>query len=276
MNNRESESNHGRGFSWRIFRDLPLSCVLAFLLTSSTAQAQSSSAHTVIDQQSVSALPQFEVAAIKPWAGFGAGPDLSHGNLTLRAEFLSAMLLLAYDVTSPVQIDLPKWTNAARFDVFAKAGHPVPEKQVKLMLQRLLVERFKLVMHREVRNVGAEVMTVAKGGPKFGPGFKLSDTEGPLEGGPVENGHWIRKRISMAYLARMLGSAVDKTGLQGRYDVDMNIGKYEDPTNTFIMSRISNACRAALEPELGLKLHWEKVSLDVIVVDRGEKLPSEN
>src|SRR6185436_10125583 len=41
------------------------------------------------------------------------------------------------------------------------------ENELRTMLQNLLIERFKLKIHRETRNLAGFVLTVAKDGPKF-------------------------------------------------------------------------------------------------------------
>jgi uncharacterized protein (TIGR03435 family) len=63
---------------------------------------------------------------------------------------------------------------------------------------------------------------------------------------------------------------MDKTGLTGVYDVTLYFnpgGSIEDPSGNF---------KGTVERELGLKFEKAKVSMDVLVVDHIEKVPTEN
>lgn len=46
----------------------------------------------------------------------------------------------------------PGWLDSDRFDIEAKAAGSPPQEQVRLMLQSLLADRFKLALHREIRS----------------------------------------------------------------------------------------------------------------------------
>src|SRR5579864_3352198 len=100
--------------------------------------------------------PSFEVASIKPFqmnrmAGRGMDRQnvrTSPGSLTMLHSSLSACIQWAYSV-GEFQITGPGWLNSERFDIVAKAAEPVPDDRLKLMVQSLLAERFKLAVHRE-------------------------------------------------------------------------------------------------------------------------------
>jgi uncharacterized protein (TIGR03435 family) len=47
----------------------------------------------------------------------------------------------------------PGWLDSARYDVEAEAAEPVPEAELKRMLQSLLADRFQLTLHRESREM---------------------------------------------------------------------------------------------------------------------------
>jgi uncharacterized protein (TIGR03435 family) len=120
------------------------------------------------------------------------------------------------------------------------------------------------------------VLTVGKGGPKF--------HESQLEGEPILNPDKSRMAVDVKgmpasqvvdALSRVLQSPViNNTGFTGRYDISMNIAKYLpdgtspfDPISTIIL---------AVQEELGLKLESKKMALDLLIVDRAEKVPVEN
>jgi uncharacterized protein (TIGR03435 family) len=59
-------------------------------------------------------------------------------------------LLIAWAYGVPVQqVVAPDWTLLASIVIVAKAGHPATEDEVRLMVQTLLEQRFKLRVHRE-------------------------------------------------------------------------------------------------------------------------------
>jgi uncharacterized protein (TIGR03435 family) len=57
--------------------------------------------------------------------------------------------------------------DAERFNIQATLPAGATEKQVPQMLQTLLAERFKLVIHRETKDQSIYALIVAKGGPKL-------------------------------------------------------------------------------------------------------------
>ena len=68
-----------------------------------------------------------------------------------------------------VRAELPKWATAERFDVEARAPQPTPTKdQMRLMMQSLLADRFKLTLHFDARQVSVFALVLAKPG-KTGP-----------------------------------------------------------------------------------------------------------
>src|SRR5215831_5228771 len=102
------------------------------------------------------AQPSFEVASVKEVVDFVPGTMsekivANPGNLTMRNVRLRACLKWAYDVRD-YQIAGPSWMGApgwggreiARYEILAKASQDTSIPQMKLMLQRLLAERFKV------------------------------------------------------------------------------------------------------------------------------------
>jgi len=56
------------------------------------------------------------------------------------------------------------WVESQRYDIFAKAGRTVSEDELRQMLQALLVERFKLAVHREKPAAGRIGAAASQGG----------------------------------------------------------------------------------------------------------------
>src|SRR6185369_14467021 len=108
----------------------------------------------------------FEVASIRPGAGGRDSIESAQASLTLRNTSLSRCVAWAYNVQD-FQVGSLSWMNELRFDIVAKAAGPAPESEMRLMLQRLLAERFKLEFHRDIKEMPALILTVSKNGHKL-------------------------------------------------------------------------------------------------------------
>src|SRR5206468_2949056 len=95
--------------------------------------------------------PEFEVASIRlSQAGKAGGKggvketiQVSPDSLTMRNVSMRSCIRWAYHVMT-VQVSGPDWLNAERYDIVAKAADRTDEERLRLMLQSLLRERFKL------------------------------------------------------------------------------------------------------------------------------------
>jgi uncharacterized protein (TIGR03435 family) len=152
-----------RGMSTKMTSDMNLSRAGAVLaITLALARAQTGSATR----------PEFEVASIRPSrpstpstpSSFGAGNGGGGGaNVTLKTLIAFAYRLQQFQILGG-----PGWVNSDRFDIEAKAADAkTPPDQVRLMLQSLFADRFKLAVHRETKQSNVYALVVAKGGPKI-------------------------------------------------------------------------------------------------------------
>jgi uncharacterized protein (TIGR03435 family) len=229
--------------------------------------------------------PVFDVASVRAsQSGKGEGKgreniQASPGSLSMRNVTLKSAIQWAYHVMS-YQVSGPDWINFDLYDISAKAADGAPDKQLQLMLQALLAERFKLVLHRETKELACFVMMAAKGGLKFHES-EITDGE------PVVNPNRATMSVEVKgvpadrfvdMLSTLLHAPViNNTGLSGRYDAKVNISKYLpdgsgkegsfDPISTILLG---------LQEELGLKLESKKMPLDLLIVDHAEKVPVEN
>lgn len=124
--------------------------------------------------------PAFEVATVKPsatditqlatQAQSGQLPRLGPRVDGARAEYIfmtvKQLMVLAYGVKL-YQISGPDWINNQRFDIAAKVPDGASKDDIPKMLQSLLEERFKLVLHRETKEHPVMALVVGKGGPKM-------------------------------------------------------------------------------------------------------------
>src|ERR1700730_13168768 len=117
------------------------------------------------------AVQRFEVASIKPVSADrldgNSGGHTSRGRLRMTNVTLKRCIMGAYGI-GPNQISGgPDWLESDHYEIVAKAEEPVGDDILMAMLQTLLAERFKLVIHRETRAGPALVLEVAKNGPKL-------------------------------------------------------------------------------------------------------------
>ena len=234
-------------------------------------------AATLVRAQS-GARPKFEVASIRPAdSAGGALRQIKPDGLTYRNRNLAEYIRLAYGVESYQLTHGPAVSLAERYDVVAKAASPVPESQIKLMLRSLLEDRFRLSVHREMKELPVYILTVAKGGPHF----KASQDEGPMVAAP-KDGSFLYRRTSMAYLAGTVLSnlpslgrpVLDRTRLEGIYNFSLKLfdpdkARRESDPKGDIQQQMDNGLSASLK-ELGLKLESQKASVEILVFDHVE------
>src|SRR5215469_1611284 len=118
------------------------------------------------------AKPEFEVATIKP-----ADPNRPGWGITVNPSgifhtintTLNDLIKFAYDMHPKQVVGAPAWADAEKFDVEAKPDKPgMPSvKQMKMMLQKLLTDRFALTSHKDTKELSAYAITVARGGVKI-------------------------------------------------------------------------------------------------------------
>lgn len=246
--------------------------------------------------------PAFEVAAVKPNLSSEPkkqekGRFLPGGRVELPDRTLRDFIKSAYDVPSDMIIGGPKWLDSDRFDIVAKAPPEADQNTLRTMLQTLLVERFKLVTHREDKVMPEFALVVAKNGPKLrrslqpGPptcSWKSAPAEGDrLQDRGARGADGLRHRVchnmKMTQLAKGLPGwsgigidrpVVDLTGLEGEYDFQLDVARPtkrpaggENDDGPTIFDAMTT---------LGLKLESRKVSMPMIVIDHVERVPTEN
>jgi len=89
---------------------------------------------------------------------------------------LKDLLVDAFGV-KPFQIQCPAWMETTRFNISAKLPEGASKEQINAMLQKLLVERFKMEVRRDQKEMAAFLITVAKGGLKMKESTPDSDVD---------------------------------------------------------------------------------------------------
>jgi uncharacterized protein (TIGR03435 family) len=170
--------------------------------------------------------PEFEVADVKAnHSGLPGiqGGILPGGQISVRNIPMKDLIMQAYkagDVAGG-----PNWLDSERFDIVAKAPPNTPEDTVRLMLQKLLSERFRLAVHREQRMLTVFALVAVKGNSKLRPAAgSVQPTCHPGQGAEGLN-HTVCTNFTMSDLATWLSTriapsfidlpVIDHTGFPG-------------------------------------------------------------
>jgi uncharacterized protein (TIGR03435 family) len=218
--------------------------------------------------------PGFEVASIKPDETGGNYIEVTPGSLNAHSATLATCIKWAYGVQSSQVAGADSGVSALlqsnRYTIIAKAAGPVPDNQMRIMLQTLLAERFKLTLHRQSRIVDLFALVIEKNGPKF------HQSQGDGESKQQASSKLIRRWTwtTMAQLADTLAQAMqapvlDQTDLPGKYDFSLDLSPYL-PTGGE-RPDIGGMMVTAVREQLGLKLESRRAATDVLVIDHLEK-----
>jgi uncharacterized protein (TIGR03435 family) len=233
--------------------------------------------------------PSFEVATIKPSDSDKPGKYFRVVGRTYSTHgtTLLDLIQVSYGL-NPQQIVAPQsWVRDAPYDLTGTPDAPgAPNgKQWLLMIQKLLADRFGLVVHHEQQERSVYVLSVAKGGPK---NLTANESHAPLpccmELQPMPGGLLLPPRnASMGEFAQMMQQVVldrpmvDHTGIEGKFDFQLKFTPNESQFNGHPPSVPQTDAEPApdlaeaLEQQLGLKLTRERIPTDVLVVDHVQK-----
>ena len=236
--------------------------------------------------------PSFDVATIKPNPSGGSrlqGIFPKGRHLMIVNGSLQDMIVFAFSLQLKQVVGAPEWTANDRYDVDAVPDQPgTPSlEQMRNMLRKLLVERFKLTIHHEKREMSAYLLTVGKTGQKLTP----SQIKGTLPGFGASPGtggltlHLVNGTMgdftSFLQMLVLDKPVVDQTGITGRFDNNITFTPDQTQFNgqppKLPPADVPDApdLFTAIQQQLGLKLAAEKIAVDVIVIDHVEK-PSPN
>jgi uncharacterized protein (TIGR03435 family) len=241
------------------------------------------------------AFNEFEVATIKPAVNDQKGAYIkmqSAHRFYVKNYTLKSIVAAAYSLTPRAISGGPAWVDFDRYDILAgtpSEAQPNLDEQMS-MLQKLLADRFKLTFHREQKEFSIYALTVAKNGPKLkestAPPDKLPDLISVVFPDrvllPARNAtiaQFASQFMSRGVLDRPV---VDKTGLAGKYDFDLEWADDETQFGGQLRKRASADdgpdkpdLFAAVQQQLGLRLEATKGPVEALVIDKIER-PSEN
>ena len=247
----------------------------------------------------------FETASVKPnksgdeerFTRVDPGGGLTVVNMQLRE-----LITWAYQIQSFQLEGGPGWIASDRFDILAKPEREVPstgeQDPRRMMLRTLLADRFKLVMHKETKELPIFDLVLARQDGKLGPQLRpaavdcaaraaaaragtpppSSGPPGPGFCGTTMNPVSVRGGgATMAMLASLLERAakrlvIDRTGLKGNWDLEVNYtpDRSQLPPGVELPSSIDPngpSLFTALEEQLGLKLRPARGPVEVLVIN---------
>lgn len=263
-------------------------------------------------QVAATGLPAFEVASVKPSPppepnrfGFPVAATIRivpGGRFTATQATLRDLIRRAYDVQDNRVTGGPAWMGSDRFDVAAaaEAGSPDTAERMQRMLQSMLIERFKLRVHTETRQLPLYYLVPARGDGKLGPRLResafdcaaLRARRGP-GGAPPADGSEPQCQVSFkvgdgsmtiafqgesaSELARFViperdRPVIDKTNLPGTFDGELTFAP--EPLPGFPRLRGSEngvSVYTALQEQLGLRLEPDHGPVEIIVIDGAER-----
>jgi uncharacterized protein (TIGR03435 family) len=113
----------------------------------------------------------FEVADIKLNKSGEIGGDYftirPGGVFVAHNARISQLFQYAFKVRRDAISGSPSWFDSDRVDIEAKATPTATDDNLRLMLQSLLIQEFKIVMHSDQKNMSAFVLVAGKGGAKL-------------------------------------------------------------------------------------------------------------
>jgi bla regulator protein blaR1 len=238
--------------------------------------------------------PAFDVASIKRHIGETNGVTFAAregGRLEVVNNPIFNVIDNAYGIRNYQLIGAPDWVSSERYDIEASGPATAGQKEMMLMLQTLLADRFAMKAHFEMREMPAYILTVAKGGSKLHllgsedcvpyDGTRPNPETVPNVCGNnlvSRNNVWRGTHISMRGVTGVLSSTlrrpvIDQTGIKGTFDVSLqwtdDLALADKPDDA------PPSIYAALKEALGLDLKPGHGPAEVLVIDQIQR-PSAN
>lgn len=255
----------------------------------------------------------FEVASVKISPSQTArgrmrgGPGTADpGRISFTNVTLYNVVLRAYDLKR-FQLSAPDWMSSQEYDIVAQVPAGATPDECNRMLQTLLARRFHLVVHHETRELLGFDLVAGRRGPKLtassesGGAASSAASEPPkrdAEGYPQLAGPGMAMMeaakagaviVSLTARAQPLSSLTellsrefqmpiaDRTGLEGRFDFRLEFAPR--PPGALPTSAEDDGApnlTSAVQQQLGLRLSARRIATDLLIVDRADRVPTEN
>jgi uncharacterized protein (TIGR03435 family) len=231
------------------------------------------------------------------------------GRLSITNLRLPDFIVFAYKIGSASEANalssqLPRWAQTERFDIEARAPEGTTKDQMRLMMQSLLADRFKLAIHYETRQEpvyslvfvkpekmgpnlrpygndeppcgskatgAAPTSTIAGGFPAICGGIQPLDPSSP---GAARLGS---RNIPMSLFAGTFAPGpgiainrpiVDKTGIKGNVDFVLEFYPLSENAPDVLPGP---TFLEAVKDQLGLKLNGDTAPVTKLVIDHAEE-----
>ena len=191
---------------WLVVRPKGLLCVAgALLMSASGVFGQVSATQQGSEPAGAAMVPEwqsaaggrmaFEVASVREDPSgkflsptpFDSDDDNSNVSSIFTADLpLTSYISFAYKLSKmhPMLANLPQWAETKHFVINARGvGNPTKD-QLRLMMQTLLADRFRLAIHFEAQETPVLLMTLLKPG-KLGPRFVWRGTSTKIGFDPI-------------------------------------------------------------------------------------------
>ena len=204
--------------------------------------------------------PRFEVASVKRTESrtLSVAPiprAFPGGRFNADFTTVAGLIWFAYNVRSDLIVGGPDWAREDTFQINAKAATDAPLDQIRLMVQSLLEDRFKLVTHVESREISDAMLS------RVGERVLIEGARRPGPGPIARAGHsgHRRNRADGQFLLHP-SFAVQRPERVPRFRRERS----DLP-----------ALSTALEEQLGVKLELRRGPIEVRVIDSVQE-PEEN
>jgi len=213
--------------------------------------------------------PAFEAASIKPTQAIDNHTTFhsTPGMLIMTGYTLRGLIMEAYNVGDFQVLGGPKWMDDDRYDIVARIAGPAKWPAIRPLLQTLVDERFKLVVHRDSKPYAGYALVVVK------KGLRIQPVEGTAGSMSNQTGGVKAKGVTMdrlaEWLALRIGAPVaNQTHVGGTFDFTLQFTGNQrlDPSATELPPLFGS-----LEEQLGLKPEPRKLDIETIVVEGAEK-----
>jgi bla regulator protein BlaR1 len=285
-----------------LFTSLALPITFGLLnATQNQAEAQSAGTSATAPAYNITSMKIDKSEGEKTFLKVSVSPE----GLTIAGTTLQSLIEEAYGV-QPNQISSTQQglLGSERFDIDGTTDKSMADELQSLnpdqrlaanqrMLQQLLADKFKLLVHSEAKVLPQYALTIAGGGSKlskatpgdtYSNGIKdpLGHTGGGLMFAMGEGGSVAGQGVPIASLVRLLSrqlgrTVVDQTGLTGNFDFTLKWASDEStrgPDGTPSPATL-NSILTAVQEQLGLKLESQNGPVQILVIDHVE-VPSEN
>ena len=229
----------------------------------------------------------FEIATIKPnktggintVTGRGGQIRPSKGQIAMENVTLFKALGFAYRIgeDKDYAITGPDWLKTERYDIVGKIPPGTTFEQMLGMLQATLAQRFKMSVHHETKELPIYAMVPARGGVKL---QEVDVVHGAFRMGP---GAIKADGIALAAFADRLSQVLDRpvidmTGLAGIFTFSLEFAPDRPLTapGDESASPTAPSLFTAMQQQLGLRLEARRGPVEVLVVDRADRVPIEN